>query len=261
MACHREKRVALAWDIDGSLARHYCGDIKLLKQVLVNLLGNAIKFSPPHKRVTLRVQLIRPAPVPLLVAPAAAGAMAGPVPWTRPARRWSAMRRSSNASMDLTDDAGSAGDRDTAAASADAEADEEALAPPTAAALGSEAPPWSAVPVHRVCFAVDDEGVGIPPGVTLADLCQPFAQVSPTRSPVRASRSQARGEGLETASIADAHVFSRAGRYGTDGVLSLSAAGCGGSPRRQRRHRAGPDHLQAVCRSHGWPADDYKRGA
>jgi signal transduction histidine kinase len=55
---HSEKRVQLAWEIDGSLARNYAGDAKLLRQVLVNLLGNAIKFSLPGGAVSLLVRRV-----------------------------------------------------------------------------------------------------------------------------------------------------------------------------------------------------------
>jgi CheY-like chemotaxis protein/nitrogen-specific signal transduction histidine kinase/HPt (histidine-containing phosphotransfer) domain-containing protein len=51
----KRKGLSVTADIDATLARQYVGDIYRLRQILVNLLGNAIKFTD-HGTILLRVR-------------------------------------------------------------------------------------------------------------------------------------------------------------------------------------------------------------
>ncbi len=54
-----EKGLAYETVVKGAMAPAYLGDATKLQQVLVNVLGNAVKFTPPGGKVTLHVEQTR----------------------------------------------------------------------------------------------------------------------------------------------------------------------------------------------------------
>ena len=54
----REKQVTLALTVDSNVPDALVGDSLRLRQILLNLIGNAIKFTPANGNVTTRVRLI-----------------------------------------------------------------------------------------------------------------------------------------------------------------------------------------------------------
>jgi signal transduction histidine kinase/CheY-like chemotaxis protein len=52
----RQKGLAMRWDIDPGVPRRVVGDSRLLRQVLINLAGNAVKFTDSG-RIAVNVQL------------------------------------------------------------------------------------------------------------------------------------------------------------------------------------------------------------
>jgi signal transduction histidine kinase/ActR/RegA family two-component response regulator len=57
----REANLGFSCELDGALPQHVRGDERALRQVLLNLLGNAVKFTP-RGRVAFRVQVTRRLP-------------------------------------------------------------------------------------------------------------------------------------------------------------------------------------------------------
>ena len=51
-----EKGVLLQLQIDPALPAQYLGDVKKLGQIALNLVSNAVKFTPPQKNVTVRCE-------------------------------------------------------------------------------------------------------------------------------------------------------------------------------------------------------------
>ncbi|MBR3569991.1 MAG: response regulator [Oscillibacter sp.] len=54
----REKGLSYECQIRGELSEYYIGDSMKLKQVVINILGNAVKFTPEGGRVTLGVERV-----------------------------------------------------------------------------------------------------------------------------------------------------------------------------------------------------------
>lgn len=54
----REKGITWRWDIRDDHGGYYLGDAMKIKQVLINILSNAVKFTPEHGRVTFNVRQV-----------------------------------------------------------------------------------------------------------------------------------------------------------------------------------------------------------
>ncbi|MBE7003363.1 MAG: response regulator [Ruminococcaceae bacterium] len=54
----RDKGLEFVCETDGAIGDYYIGDEMKLKQVLINILGNAVKFTPEGGTVTLRAQRV-----------------------------------------------------------------------------------------------------------------------------------------------------------------------------------------------------------
>ena len=54
----REKNLSYDCQLVGELSDYYIGDDMKLKQIIINILGNAVKFTPEGGKVTLRVERI-----------------------------------------------------------------------------------------------------------------------------------------------------------------------------------------------------------